>query len=64
MVDPLFALSEWDSVEMKRSKLYKALIDTNYDMALAAELLGITRYRLIIEKARFKIYKPHKPKVK
>jgi len=60
MVDPLFALSEWDSVEMKRSKLYKALIDTNYDMALAAELLG----RLIIEKARFKIYKPHKPKVK
>lgn len=60
----MFALTEWDSTEMRRSKIYKALVDTAYNRPLACELLGISGHRLLVMMHEFKIFKPHRHKVK
>jgi hypothetical protein len=48
-----------DSYEMTRSKLYKALVDSNFDKFLASELLGLKIYETQRLMSEYQIKRPY-----
>jgi len=54
------AIDQNDSYEMKRSKLYKALVDSNFDKLLASELVGLRIYEFQYLMAEYKIKRPYR----
>jgi hypothetical protein len=48
-----------DTYEMTRSKLYKALVDSNFDKFLASELLGLKIYETQRLMAEYQIKRPY-----
>jgi len=48
-----------DSYEMTRSKLYKALVDSNFDKFLASELLGLKIYETQRLMSEYRIKRPY-----
>jgi hypothetical protein len=48
-----------DSYEMTRSKLYKALVDSNFDKFLASEMLGLKIYETQRLMSEYQIKRPY-----
>jgi hypothetical protein len=53
-------IDQTDSYEMKRSKMYKALVDTKFDKFLASELVGLRIYEFQHLMAEYKIKRPYR----
>jgi hypothetical protein len=53
-------IDQTDSYEMKRSKMHKALVDSNFDKFLASELTGMRIYEFQYLMAEYKIKRPYK----